>query len=199
MLRKAAAQKKQKTLALKVKTVQHTAVDVSALCKALPRGRCNNCRPCLKKLTGKARCVRSAARELGLPGALLSCLGHQAVGMLIAVAWPEDETSYEALVTGFDAGTGRHDVTYTLDGVKEQLKLYTTELNILARCDGDDGDEGEDGVGPAQQHPTPPAKPPPTVNITVRETPEPDPMDLPAVDCSDSDEEEMTRHTAAII
>jgi hypothetical protein len=98
------------------KTMKAAAVDVSALCKALPRGRCNNCPPCLTAVIGKRRCVRSAASELGLPGALLTCLGHQAVGMLVAVAWKADNANYEAIVTRFDAATMKHDVTYCMDG-----------------------------------------------------------------------------------
>ena len=188
------------------KTVQYAAVDVSALCKALPRGRCNNCPPCLTAVVGKRRCVRSAARELGFPGALLTCMGHAAVGMLVAVAWPEDDTSYEAVVTAYDDFTMRHEITYCIDGVVETLKLWKTELNILCRCDGGEEDaapaDGDVSDGPGPKDRTPAPKLPPTVKVTVLETPDkgesPEAEGLLVVDCSDSDnEEETTRRIVA--
>jgi hypothetical protein len=85
----------------------------------------------------------------------------------------------------------------------ETLKLWKTELNVLARSD-DDADaapaDGDLSDGPAPEDRTPAPKPPPTVNVTMWQTPakgeslEP-PGHVLVVDCSD-EEEETTPHTA---
>jgi hypothetical protein len=88
----------------------------------------------------------------------------------------------------------------------ETLKLWKTELNVLARSDGGDDDDaapadGDLSDGPAPEDRTPAPKPPPTVNVTMWQTPakgeslEP-PGHVLVVDCSDEEEETTPPRTA---
>ena len=117
----------QKTVAQKV--------DVTGLCRGLPRGRCDRCPNCATKLTAKQQCVRSMARDVDDPnstGALLSLVRETAIGITIGIVDRDDgDAVHECRITGYDNDGMIHTLRYLNDGEEINVQLYKKHVHVL--------------------------------------------------------------------
>ncbi|KAK9916747.1 hypothetical protein WJX75_006528 [Coccomyxa subellipsoidea] len=91
--------------------------------------------------------VRGVVTAPGLPEGTALPKGRAAIGWRIGVYWRDDALFYPAEITGFDTGTGRHQVLYD-DGEEEMVSLTTEKVKWLlppgVRGSADSSDESEE-------------------------------------------------------